>query len=105
MNCVVDTVRYREDIIFLWHESFGDNREYIEFFLDNCEDKLCLGYIGKNGLASMLFLLNGSVNGCSCKYIYAACTSKGFRGQGLMGGLIEYSKQICSDNNFDFIFL
>ena len=105
MNCVVDTVRYRENIISLWHESFGDNRGYIEFFLDNCEEKLCLGYIGKNGLASMLFLLNGSVNGCSCKYIYAACTSKRFRGQGLMGGLIEYSKKICSDNNFDFIFL
>ena len=105
MNCVVDTVRYREDIVSLWHECFGDGKEYVEFFLDNCTDKLCLGYIGEEGLASMLFLLNGSVNGCSCKYIYAACTSKRFRGRGLMGGLIEYSKQFCIDKKIDFIFL
>ena len=25
----------REGIISLWHESFGDNRKEIEFFLDN----------------------------------------------------------------------
>lgn len=102
---IVDIKKYRENIIALWHECFGDERGYIEFFLDNCPNKLCIGSFENGVLASMLFLLNGGVGGLSCRYIYAACTSRRFRSKGLMGGLIEYSKKYCAENKTDMIFL
>lgn len=105
MNQIVDIAKNREDIIELWHECFGDDREYIKFFLDNCPNKLCVGNFKKGELASMLFLLNGEVDGFSCKYIYAACTAQRYRSQGLMGGLIEFVKRYCADNGIDMLFL
>lgn len=105
MNQIVDIKKYRENIIALWHECFGDERDYIEFFLDSCPNKLCIGCFENNVLASMLFLLNGSVDGFLCKYIYAACTAHEFRSKGLMGGLIEYSKKYCAENKIEMLFL
>lgn len=105
MNRIVDTVLFRENIIELWHECFGDERKYVEFFLDNCPNKVCIGYVEDGRLISMLFLLNGNLNGIACKYIYAACTAKKERKKGLMGSLIEYSKIYCIQNAIDFIFL
>ncbi len=105
MNQIVDIAKNREDIIELWHECFGDDREYIKFFLDNCPNKLCVGNLKKGELASMLFLLNGEVDGFACKYIYAACTAQRHRSQGLMGGLIEFVKRCCADNGIDMLFL
>ena len=75
MKRIVDIKKYRNDIISLWYECFGDEAEYIEFFLDRCPNKLCLGCFENNRLVSMLFLLNGEVDGFPAKYIYAACTA------------------------------
>ena len=105
MNSVVDIVEYRKNIVSLWNECFGDSRDYIEFFLDRCSDKICLGHIESSSIKSMLFLLNGEINGYSCKYIYAACTEKKARCRGLMGSLIEYAKEYCRSHGVDFIFL
>ncbi len=105
MNQIIDIAKNREDIIELWHECFGDDRGYIEFFLDNCPNKLCVGIFEKDELASMLFLLNGEVDGFSCRYIYAACTAQKHRCEGLMGGLIELVKRYCSDSGVDMLFL
>ncbi len=105
MNQIVDIAKNRDDIIELWHECFGDDREYVEFFLDNCPNKLCFGVFERGGLVSMLFLLNGNIDGLSCRYIYAACTAQNYRGRGLMGDLIEYSKNYCADNGIDTLFL
>jgi len=105
MNSVVDIAEYRDNIVSLWNECFGDSRDYIEFFLERCSDKICLGHIESGTLKSMLFLLNGEINGCSCKYIYAACTAKAARCRGLMGSLIEYAKEFCRSHGVDFIFL
>lgn len=105
MNCVVDMVEYRKSIVSLWNECFGDDREYIDFFIDNCDNKTCLGHIENGALDSMLFLLNGQVNEFSCKYIYAACTAERARGNGLMGSLLEYTKEFCRSLDIDYIFL
>lgn len=105
LNCILDIARYREDIISLWEECFGDDRAYIEFFLDSCPNKVCIGSVADGKPVSMLFLLNGELNGFSCKYIYAACTSIDCRGRGLMGELIEYAKSCCQDIEADFLFL
>ena len=105
MNKIIDIAKHRENIISLWHECFGDESDYIEFFLDRCPNKLCLGCFENDRLVSMLFLLNGEVDGLSAKYIYAACTAHDFRSRGLMGELIEYSKHYCAENGIDLIFL
>lgn len=105
MNSVVDIVEHRKNIVSLWNECFDDSRDYIEFFLDRCSDKICLGHIESSSIKSMLFLLNGEINGYSCKYIYAACTEKKARCRGLMGSLIEYAKEYCRSHGVDFIFL
>lgn len=105
MNCIVDIVRSREDIVSLWHECFGDERDYIEFFLDRCPNKICLGSFDGNRLVSMLFLLNGTVLDLTCKYVYAACTTEEYRGRGIMGELIDRAKMLCFDGGIDCIFL
>lgn len=104
MICIIDKVHRRNEISDLWNKCFGDNEEYISFFLDNCKS-VCLGYVEDNRLVSMLFLLNGTINNFSVKYIYAACTLTEYRGRGIMGKLIEASKVYCTENNIDAIFL
>lgn len=106
MTEVINIKERKEDIIALWQEAFGDGREYIELFLSECPDIVCLGNTEGGKLASMLFLLNGNIGGqYRCKYLYAACTLKNFRGRGLMGELIEYAKKYCTEAGVDFIFL
>ncbi len=95
----------RENAIKLWSECFGDSEEYIEFFLDNCPDYVCVEFLIDNIPVSMLFLLEGNINCQKCKYLYAACTHKDYRRQGIMEKLIEYSKQYCIDNGYSSIFL
>lgn len=105
MNGLIDIAQHREDIILLWHECFGDSREYIEFFLDNCPDIICVGSTVSDRLVSMLFLLDGRISEYCVKYLYAACTSPEFRGRGLMSGLIEFSEKYCAEIGSDGIFL
>lgn len=99
-----DTTEYREDIISLWNESFGDCREYIEFFLENCPHE-CIGFFENGSLVSMLFLLDGTINKYKLKYIYAACTARKFRGRGFMSDLMNYAKSYCGEIGCDGIFL
>lgn len=101
----VDISEYREDIITLWHNCFGDNSEYISFFLDNCPEKSCIGYVDSGKLVSMLFLLSGKINDFSCKYIYAACTDSAYRKKGIMGSLINFTFELCRQNEIDSVFL
>lgn len=79
-----------ELIIPLWQEAFGDSREDIVFFTDNCENKKCIAYFNGDKLCAMLFLVACRCDNISGEYIYAACTSKKFRGNGYMSALIEF---------------
>jgi ribosomal protein S18 acetylase RimI-like enzyme len=85
----------KQSVISLWQECFGDSKEYVEFFLDNCPHYTCIAYYADNKLVSMLFLLNGYLNSMECKYLYAACTSSEYRRQGIMEKLIDYSKEFA----------
>lgn len=96
---------YRDNIIALWQECFGDSKEYISFFLDNCPDYVVVGYFVKQQLVSMLFLLDGELADKKCKYLYAACTHTEFRRQGIMECLIESAKLYCTNNDYSGIFL
>lgn len=99
-----DTTEYREDVISLWNECFGDSREYIEFFLENCSHE-CIGFFENGSLLSMLFLLDGAIDKYILKYIYAACTARKFRGRGYMSEIMEYAKTYCGEIGCDGIFL
>lgn len=105
MTGIINSAEHRADIIALWQEAFGDEKEYIEFFLDECPDKICVGTTENGKLVSVLFLLNGKLCNLSCKYLYAACTLKECRGRGLMGELISFAKDYCRNNGVDLIFL
>lgn len=95
----------REDVINLWMECFGDTREYVEFFLDNCPNYVCVEYLVEDKLVSQLFLLEGELASEKCKYLYAACTHEDYRRRGIMEELIEFTKTYCKDKNYSSIFL
>lgn len=98
------------DIIVLWNEAFGDSEDDIKFFLDS-------RYIPENAvvcetdgrIVSVLFLLDGMmhINGkdYSSYYLYAACTSKDFRGKGIMSDMLGFAKSLSVSRNKQFIIL
>lgn len=86
---MVKQVTNKEEIINLWQEAFGDAREEILFFLENCKHKKCLGYFENDSLLSMLFLVKCSLG----YYIYAACTQKEARNTGAMSALLNDCKK------------
>ncbi|MBR2869250.1 MAG: GNAT family N-acetyltransferase [Clostridia bacterium] len=100
----------RENLIFLWNEAFGDEREAIEFFLDNrCIPQNTVVYEKNGKIASMLFLLEGkllhkSVN-YNAYYLYAAATLKKFRGRGIMKEMLDYAAKLSLERKIDFICL
>ena len=95
----------RNDVIALWMKCFGDSREYVEFFLDNCPGYVCVEYFVEDKLVSQLFLIEGELASEKCKYLYAACTHEDYRRRGIMEELIEFTKTYCKDKNYSSIFL
>ncbi len=98
------------EIINLWSEAFGDGEKEIKFFLDNKyipENTLVLEENGK--IASMLFLLEGKMHINNTEYpsyyLYAACTSKVFRGRGYMAYLLNEANRVAELRNKEFICL
>ena len=91
----------RNKIISLWSEVFGDSSEEIEYFLENCKHKKCLGLFANGALVSMLFLVDCKYTSLYGKYIYAVCTKREFRGKGYAGALIDYAKSL----DYDFLWL
>lgn len=90
---MIKQVINNEVIIPLWQEAFGDSKEDILFFLENCKHKVCLGYFKDNILLSMLFIVKCSLG----YYIYAACTKKEARKNGTMSTLLDYCKRNYSN--------
>lgn len=97
-------------IVSLWSEAFGDGEEEIRFFLDEWYKPQNTLVCELNGeLASMLFLLEGSFcfegEEYPAYYLYAACTAKKSRGNGLMGKLLAFAERTAYERNYDFICL
>jgi len=90
---MVKQIHDNDAIIKLWQKCFGDTSKEIEFFLENCKNKLCIGIIIDNTLVSMLFLVDCICQGRKGKYIYAACTDSEQRQSGYMTALLDYSKE------------
>ena len=86
---MIKQVINHKEIIPLWQEAFGDSKEDILFFLENCKHKICLGYFKDDNLIAMLFLIKCSLG----YYIYAACTKKKDRKNGAMSALLDYCRK------------
>lgn len=109
------TIRFSKEKDFhlikkLWNEAFGDSESDIQFFLDGRFNPINTLILEENGeIASMLFLIEGKMHinhvDYPSYYLYAACTSKKFRGRGFMVSLLSEAKQISSDRGIDFICL
>lgn len=97
-------IEFTEDatqIVDLWHRVFGDDEDYIRFFLDNCCHKRCVGAFVGERLVSMLFLLDCTYNGQQGAYVYAVATHPDYRKQGFMQKCIDYSQAL----DYDFLCL
>lgn len=89
-------IKFTEDraqIISLWSAVFGDSREDIEFFLNECKNKSCLGFFDNGKLASMLFLVDCKYAQYNGQYIYAVCTAEEHRNKGYSSRLISEAKK------------
>ena len=82
----------------LWLNVFaGDDDKTVEYFYKNCVHKKCLGAFCDDKPVSMLFLVDCGYCGKKGAYVYAVCTLPEFRGRGISGSLIEYSKSLGYD--------
>lgn len=108
MICLAHFAKDKEEIIQLWQECFDDDREYIEFFLNNCPDENALYLYKKNGVtAGMMYLISGEL--CwkcgnalrqeKAYYLYAVGVSERFRRQGIAGELLEFAKKYARERN------
>lgn len=88
----------REQIISLWNTCFGDEREYIEFYLDNrfTNDNMLVVF-EDNKLVSMASFLSAeiTINGekISAKYVYAVATHPKYRKRGLAAEILNRAKE------------
>lgn len=90
----------------IWQSSFGDDKEYIDFFLSRRFDSVQILVFERDGtVISQLFLLPVSIAAVSGYYLYAAATDEKYRGLGIMAKLLGYAEKTASENGKDFIFL
>lgn len=78
------------DIAKLWSEAFGDNFEDIKFFYDNIRHGKCYAYYDDGNIASMLYLIDCTLNGRQSHYVYATCTLNEYRSRGYMSKLLQF---------------
>ena len=94
----------------IWHISFGDSKEYIDMFMEHqFKEALTVVYEEDGKVLSMFFLFrcDFSIRGKNHPsfYLYAAATLPQYRGKGIMGKMLEFSKSYAAEKNFDFIIL
>lgn len=94
----------------IWHISFGDSKEYIDMFMEHqFKGALTVVYEEDSKILSMFFLFrcDFSINEKTHPsfYLYAAATLPQYRGKGIMGKMLEFSKSYAAEKDFDFIIL
>lgn len=90
------------DLIRLWMEAFGDEREYVEFYFANrFTGKNLLVYRKEGKAVSMIsllpVLLHDNGKKIPARYVYAVATQKSCRGRGYARELILRAKQILQE--------
>ena len=104
----------KEEIIRLWQQCFGDERHYVEFFLENCpaENALFL-YRKEDTVVGMMLLMPGrlvmsdndfvseaqSALGIKTYYLYALCVDEKYRGRGIASELLGFAEDYAGKDN------
>lgn len=98
--------KYKNRIISLWQEAFGDTEEFINGFLHNMSySKNMLIYTKDDdvlGMASMLPVFCGENAG---RYIYAVATRRAHRGKGVCRSIMQAVDEFIKMNNEKFAVL
>lgn len=94
----------KEKITELWHNVFGDNKEYIEKFL-NCYSKDIIIYEKNNTIISMLTMLSVNMENKKGRYIYAVATDSEYRGHGYATQLLKYAEDYIKKQGEKFTVL
>jgi hypothetical protein len=86
----------REAIINIWQECFGDDRKYIEMYLDNrfeTENMLVIHEAGRPVSMASFLPVEITVNGerISSKYVYAVATLPEYRKKGYASEIIKHA--------------
>lgn len=93
----------------LWLEAFGEDESATLFYNLAFEEIEVVVYKIQNEIVSMLHCipcrLIGDKEEYNGVYLYALATDKRFRGQGIMGKLIENVKNNLKEDNMDFLYL
>lgn len=90
------------DLIRLWMEAFGDEREYVEFYFANRFTKNnLLVYLEDGKAVSMIsllpVLLHDGGKKIPARYVYAVATKKSSRGRGYAKELILRAKRLLQE--------
>ena len=104
----------KEEIIRLWQQCFGDSRDYVEFFLENCPaGNVLFLYREESEVTGMMFLMQGKLmlsdNASVSKaqsdlskkvyYLYALCVDEKYRGRGIANDLLDFAKDYAEKDN------
>ena len=96
---MIKTVNDKNELVKIWQEAFNATEEETLFFADNVKDAERIAYYKNGELASAMYLVECTLDGEKCHYIYAACTLEKYRKEGLMSALLEYAiknyKSVC----------
>lgn len=98
------------ELIELWQEAFGDDKEWIESFIDAFYiPNNTLLDVQNNEISAALYLIDGDMliggKRHAAYYLYAACTKIKFRGKGIMTRLLEFAANEARQRGRNFICL
>lgn len=103
---LIDVKEYSCSLKKLWQKVFGDSEEYINLLFDGSyTPRECFAEIRDGEVVSALYLLGCRIGSLSGRYLYAAVTLESYRGQGIMGRLIEEVQEYIKKENISFISL
>lgn len=97
-----DRSRYEQDIIHIWQTCFGDDKDFIQSFLDHhAADECMLLYFADNkpvAMASFLPIrIHQHENTIKGRYVYAVATLPEYRGRGYAAEILKTAKEIWQE--------
>lgn len=93
-----DPEQNREEIQEIWQSCFGDDEEYIDFYIRNrmTEETMLLYYLEGKAVSMASFLPAACRRGeedIPCRYVYAVATLPEYRGKGYGAKLLEFARE------------
>ncbi len=86
-------------IVNLWRETFGDDEDFVRYFLryHDADDGAVYMALEGDELCAMFFTFDVTVGELYGSYVYAAATAPSYRGRGLFSALLERLEDFGGD--------